>query len=270
MLKFETAKKMKKSTIVLIVAVAILALIVGSLVVQKIAGTTHPMVFNLGIAYMDSESMGKSLPSGSIMLLHKKDSYAIDDIVTYTYEYQDETLSVTNRVFDSIGNVYYVKGDLSEMEDPEVHIDQIVGEVIFHFPSWIAIGLLVGLWLSFFATYGMEWFEKKSKKEPDAEPAYNTTNVEPVVKVEYIFHPESNSAEVRKIVDGKVVERHYEDCSVAAAATTASKSVDVPMPKNVNTGPANTPTNNPTPTTSADDRLEKAKNLLSSLSNKFS
>ncbi len=206
MFKLDSLKKIKKSTIIIVVAVVILAIIVGSFLVQRLMGNPHPMIFNIGFGIMDSTTMGSKLPEKSIMILCKQDQYAVNDIVTYTYNYQGETLSVTNRIIDSIGDVYYLKGDLSQYEDPEVIEEQIVGKVVFHFPSWILIGLLVGLWLSFFATYGAEWLEAKKKKEHKEVPIITPEKTEPSVQLEFVFHPEKQETEINKIVDGKVVE----------------------------------------------------------------
>lgn len=215
-------KQMKKSTIVIIVAVVILAIIVGSFVVQRLMGNPHPMLFNVGFGYMESSSMGSDLPSRSIIILVKQDRYSVNDIVTYIYDNDGASLSVTNRIIDSIGDVYYLKGDHSQYEDPEVVSDQIVGKVVFHFPSWILIGLVIGLWLSFFATYGKDWFDDvKSKKDNETtettkpsvtveEYNHKVNDPDDHVQLEFVFHPEQQKTEVNKIVNGQIVESKIE------------------------------------------------------------
>jgi signal peptidase len=205
--EMKSTKKSKITTIIIIALVLILAAVVGHFAVQRAQGKTHPMLFGYGFGIVQSESMGSKLPNNSIIIIHKQDTYEIDDILTYEYDYEGKKVSVTNRLIGSIGNVYYLKGDTNNYEDPSVQKEQIVGKVVFHFPSWILIGLLVGLWLSFFATYGVEWVQSTffRKKKPE-QVTENQVDIKEIFndKSESVVEPvkeEQTAEEPQEVVD---------------------------------------------------------------------
>lgn len=153
--------------------VAMLVVVVVIILAQKAMGVEQPMIFKYGISYMSSENMGDAVPSGSIMVLHKQSRYDKGDIISYQVDIEDngyKTISVTNRITSVEKDKYWVAGDDSEFFYGYVEPGNVHGKVVFAFPGWILITLVVFAW----ALVGVNYItnKKNAKTEsPDGEEA---------------------------------------------------------------------------------------------------
>lgn len=94
--------------------------------VARAAGNPLPTVFGWGNAVVLSGSMEPELPVGSLLLIHREESYKVGEIVTY----EDESGSlVTHRLASLENGEAVTKGDANNTEDAPFPVSQIYGKV---------------------------------------------------------------------------------------------------------------------------------------------
>lgn len=100
---------------------------------------------------IETGSMEDNIHAGDYILIYKKKSYKIGEVVTF----KKDDYFVTHRIIKKNGNKIITKGDANNIEDEEISNDVIVGKVIYNggllnilidFKYIIATGLL-GLYL---------------------------------------------------------------------------------------------------------------------------
>ncbi len=92
----------------------------------RAAGDPMPTVFGWGNAVVLSGSMEPELPVGALLLIHREESYAPGEIVTY--EDKDGDL-VTHRLISLENGRAAAKGDANNTSDAEFPASQIYGKV---------------------------------------------------------------------------------------------------------------------------------------------
>lgn len=131
-------KALRKGLSGLLAAVCILcAALLGYAAIAKAVGNPIPTVFGWGNAVVVSGSMEPELPVGSLLWIHKQDSYFPGDIVTYAEE--NGTL-VTHRLVSVDADTAVTKGDANNAEDSPIDVKQIRGKVT---AVWPGIGNLL-------------------------------------------------------------------------------------------------------------------------------
>ena len=100
---------------------------------------------------VETGSMEDNIHAGDYILIYKKKSYKVDDVVTF----KKDDYFVTHRIIKKDGKKIITKGDANNVEDDEISVDDIVGKVIYNggilnflidFKYVIATGLL-GIYL---------------------------------------------------------------------------------------------------------------------------
>lgn len=100
---------------------------------------------------IETGSMEDNIHAGDYILICKKESYKVGEVVTF----KKDDYFVTHRIIKKNGNKIITKGDANNIEDEEISNDVIVGKVIYNggllnilidFKYIIATGLL-GLYL---------------------------------------------------------------------------------------------------------------------------
>ncbi len=72
-------------------------------------------------------SMEDGIHVGDYILIYKKSTYKVGDIVTF----EKDGYHVTHRIVKKNGNMVVTKGDANNTEDDEINIDSIIGKVIY-------------------------------------------------------------------------------------------------------------------------------------------
>lgn len=156
-------------SVVLAMVCIMLVFVLGKMSVAKMTGDPLPMVFGRGNAMVMSGSMEPTIPIGSMIIIHKHDSYAPDDIITYD---ENSTL-VTHRLISIDGDTAITKGDANNAQDSPIQTSQIRGEVTAVLPNagkvllWmqsplrIFIILLLGITVQFL----LGGFSKRKQKK---------------------------------------------------------------------------------------------------------
>lgn len=117
------------STLILCFSLLILTLVL----VQRIRGETTPMLFNTGIATVRTGSMEPSVPTGSLILFRKANSYFPNDIVVYK---DPSGLAITHRIQTIEHGIVVAKGDANNTADAPFKEDLILGRVDLVLPFW--------------------------------------------------------------------------------------------------------------------------------------
>ncbi|MBR2678611.1 MAG: signal peptidase I [Bacilli bacterium] len=73
-------------------------------------------------------SMEDGIHAGDYILIYKKDKYSIGDVVTY----EKDGYHVTHRIIKKNGDRVITKGDANNVEDDEISVKSIVGEVAYN------------------------------------------------------------------------------------------------------------------------------------------
>ena len=111
--------------------------------------------------------MEDAIYAGDYILIYKKNSYNVGDVVTY----KKDDYHVTHRIIKKNGKKIITKGDANNAEDEEITTKSIVGEVIYsggflniliNYKYGIA-GALLALYL--FSCY----FSKKEENQKSTE-----------------------------------------------------------------------------------------------------
>ena len=72
-------------------------------------------------------SMEDGIHAGDYILIHKKNTYKVGDVVTF----KKDGYHVTHRIIKKNGNKVVTKGDANNIEDDEININSIIGKVIY-------------------------------------------------------------------------------------------------------------------------------------------
>ena len=116
-------------------------------------------------------SMEEKIHAGDYILILKKDTYKVGDVVTYT----SGNGFITHRIVKIKGNIITTKGDANNTEDKNIDINKIVGKVILSGGllnivikyKYIFVILLISLYL--FSCY----FESDKEKKDDNKEEIN-------------------------------------------------------------------------------------------------
>ena len=98
----------------------------GYTAIARAAGNPLPMIFGWGSAAVLSGSMEPALPVGSLLFIHREETYEIGAIVTY--EEENGSL-VTHRLISLENGEAVTKGDANNTGDTPFAASQIRGEV---------------------------------------------------------------------------------------------------------------------------------------------
>ena len=106
-------------------------------------------------------SMEDGIHAGDYILIYKKNTYKVGDIVTF----KKDGYHVTHRIIKKNGNKVITKGDANNIEDDEINIKSIIGKVIYtggilNFLinyKFCIVGVLLILYL-------ISWFIEKHKQ----------------------------------------------------------------------------------------------------------
>ena len=107
-------------------------------------------------------SMEDGIHTGDYILIVKKKTYKVGDIVTF----KKGEYFVTHRIVKKNGNIIVTKGDANNIEDEEININSIIGEVVYaggiinyliNYKFFIAGFLLI--------LYLISWLFNKKKQE---------------------------------------------------------------------------------------------------------
>lgn len=110
------------------------------------------------------KSMNPEINEGSIIVVKKKNTYTVGDIITYYLLENGQEEIVTHRIIQDGGNVYVTKGDANQAIDREIVRPRlIIGKVVYIIPF---IGYLVnflkgsvGMWIVFNCAMGIAALE---------------------------------------------------------------------------------------------------------------
>lgn len=116
----------------LLVALCILCVAaLGYTAIAKAAGDPLPTVFGWGKAVVLSGSMEPEVPVGSLLWIHKQNSYIPGDVVTY----EENGALVTHRLVSIDDDTAITKGDANNAEDSPIDVKQIRGKVSAVWPG---------------------------------------------------------------------------------------------------------------------------------------
>jgi len=99
-------------------------------------------------------SMEDGIHAGDYILIHKKNTYKVRDVVTF----KKDGYHVTHRIIKKNGNKVVTKGDANNIEDDEININSIIGKVIYtggilnflidykYFSAWFLLILYLISW----------------------------------------------------------------------------------------------------------------------------
>ena len=80
------------------------------------------MIYNV-----ETGSMEDKIHAGDYILLWKHDSYKVGDVITYNVDHY----FVTHRIITIDDDKIITKGDANNLEDKEIHENQIIGKMIY-------------------------------------------------------------------------------------------------------------------------------------------
>lgn len=98
-------------------------------------------IFNLRAFVINTGSMGRSIPAGSLIITRPQPQYHTDDVITYHTNDpagNRQRLPTTHRIIEVVEGEnlgFKTKGDANEDADPFITPStQLIGRVIFHLP----------------------------------------------------------------------------------------------------------------------------------------
>jgi signal peptidase len=95
-----------------------------------VAGDAIPMPFGVGLTVVLSGSMEPELSVGDLLIVNRKDSYAVDEIVVF----QEGRIGVVHRIIEMDGTTVTTQGDANNAPDEEIPLDCIAGKVVLIIP----------------------------------------------------------------------------------------------------------------------------------------
>lgn len=120
----------------LVILVFLICLLVG------LNGRQLPFGFRTLV--LRSDSMISSLPPGSLIFVHRQDSYQPGDVISFWTKIDGQTELVTHRIAKLGGNTYITKGDDNTKNDLTPVVPRLIeGKTLFFIP-------ILGLIIEFF------------------------------------------------------------------------------------------------------------------------
>ena len=115
----------------------ILACNLYTIAMRYFAGVQQPAVFGYSTAVVISGSMSGSIEINDMVVIHREDSYAVGDVITFK---SGDSL-VTHRIVEETPDGFVTKGDANNAEDTRpVPPEAVVGKVVLVIPG---IGLVI-------------------------------------------------------------------------------------------------------------------------------
>lgn len=120
--------------------IALLVFVAAALAYDKyVKKSAIPSVFGKSLLVIATPSMSGSIDAGDAIIIEKRDSYEVGDVITYFPA--TDNVSVTHRIVRIEGEKYYAKGDANESEDPDpIFTTQIAGKMTKRIPK---IGIII-------------------------------------------------------------------------------------------------------------------------------
>ena len=161
-------------TILRIVALACVGIFLGCNIylwnAQSLTGNVLPMPFGVGMAVVLSGSMEPELSVNDVIIVQQQDGYEVGDVVVY----QSSGALVVHRIVRIDGETVVTKGDANNVEDSEMSISLIKGEVVGHIGGAGAMvrllkSPLVSVGLLALSIFLLERSYRKEKQKGDDE-----------------------------------------------------------------------------------------------------
>lgn len=131
------AKKIKskrsniKKNISRLIIFFIVSILIGTSIyfcnAQNVFGSSMPMPFGVGISVVLSGSMEPELYKDDLVVIVKKNTYNIHDIVVF----QSGNSLIIHRIVSINGNEVITKGDANDATDDPITLDDIKGKEVF-------------------------------------------------------------------------------------------------------------------------------------------
>ena len=122
---------LKVGRVILIIALLVLLLFNLLGIVQRVLFKIQiPLVFGFGNAVIVTGSMEPTIVPGDIVLIQKRQNYAVGDIVTY-----QSASPITHRIVEKTESGYITQGDANNTRDDEIASSRIIGKVVKIIPK---------------------------------------------------------------------------------------------------------------------------------------
>ncbi len=134
-LSVSSAKVSKATNVLLDILIFVFGIIllisIYNTVQVKVLGNDYSSFFGYSIFEVQTGSMEPAISAHDWIIVKSKDSYELEDVVTFK---QGESF-ITHRVIEKYSDTYITKGDANNKEDDgQINIEQIVGEVVSVIP----------------------------------------------------------------------------------------------------------------------------------------
>lgn len=128
----KSQKKIKNviRIILLMVVAGIIGVNLYLINASRLGGDSVPMPFGIGSAVVLSGSMEPDISVGDLLVVSKRESYEVGDVVVY----QSGKIAVTHRIVSISENEVITRGDANNTEDEPITPGQIKGEVTLIIP----------------------------------------------------------------------------------------------------------------------------------------
>ena len=148
-------EKLKKVISTAVTFFLIISVMLCFFIIVKTVTGNDPSFLGYRYFYLISGSMEPTIPTGALVVVHKEDSYEVNEVITFISENSAIYGSPnTHRIAEIIERddgslLYRTKGDANELTDVElVSEEQIYGKVVFHTGSMLWLGKLIEMLLS--------------------------------------------------------------------------------------------------------------------------
>lgn len=116
-------------------------ILVAGLIVMGalLLGTRTPLFGDIELKIVRSGSMEPSIPVGSLIMTVPQESYAVNDVITFGADTQQQ-IPTTHRIVDVVREtgapMFVTQGDANDTVDPkQVAPQEVIGKVVVHVPS---------------------------------------------------------------------------------------------------------------------------------------
>jgi signal peptidase len=118
-------------TLTILIAVVLLCNIY-TIAARYIGGEQQPDIFGWSTAVVISGSMSGSIEVNDMVIIHRQDSYAVGDVVTF----KSGSSIVTHRIIGEENGLFVTKGDANNTRDTDpLNPELIVGRVVKVIPG---------------------------------------------------------------------------------------------------------------------------------------
>ena len=116
--------------------IAILIFNAITMIKRSTGGEQLPTVLGFGSAIVLTGSMEPEISPDDMVIIHKQESYALRDVITY----EGNTTPVTHRIIEvktdeSGALMYKTQGDANNTDDGYISAEKVIGRVILVIPS---------------------------------------------------------------------------------------------------------------------------------------